>query len=440
GLNECLPVQEIYSDIVYNRTVNLYWNLPSDKVISSAAKKSAAKGYKAQELDVVDVFNVKNSNASSAVRIGKYVYATAFQSDLVTILNAETGEIEKTVAVKNFNGAYDLTAHGYTIYAVSNDNMVREINIDPANPLNVQAGNAWNSKISKLNHIAYVENKAGEDYLALGAYNNIMFYPVHPVDANDTLPGSEKFNFRAYAIGGSEVHDGKLYVSNNSSVSGSEVDVFDLATGKKLLSQDLVKLPQVAAQIGNLGMIVSGITKSELEDGMVLLQCMAQPLELSASNLLMNMELESWPETMGYNVYRDGQKINAEIVKGRRYSDVVYEPGTYEYTIEYVSNACTSSSADAGVSAKAVINPIGECAKPGAVKAKESNNQVILTWTRPTSNTWVGINIYRNGEQKVNLLKDERWTDIDKLQKDKEYVYRVEAFYDNSCVASDSVT
>ncbi|MDE7102514.1 MAG: hypothetical protein K2O37_06925, partial [Bacteroidales bacterium] len=31
GLNECLPVQEIYSDIVYNRTVNLYWNLPTDK-------------------------------------------------------------------------------------------------------------------------------------------------------------------------------------------------------------------------------------------------------------------------------------------------------------------------------------------------------------------------------------------------------------------------
>ncbi|MDE5610366.1 MAG: hypothetical protein K2I66_08290, partial [Bacteroidales bacterium] len=441
---ECLPVQEIYTDIVYNRTVNLYWNLPSDKATAPAARKSAAKGYKAQELDVVDVFNVKNAYASSAVRIGNYVYATAFQSDLVTILNAVTGEIEQTVAIENFKGATDLTAHGRRIYAVSNDNMVRELNIDPNNPLVVKMGTSTRTKISKLSHIAYVENKDqavnnGDDYLVLGAYNNIMFYPVHPTGQNDTLPGSEKFNFRAYAIAGSEAYDGKLYVANNSSPSGSEVDVFELATGQRLLSQDFVKLPQISSQIGIYGMMVSGITRSELEDGMVLLQCMVQPVELSASNLLVNMELESWPETTGYNVYRDGTKVNADIVKARHYSDVVYEPGTYEYTIEYVSNTCSSKSSDAGVSAKAVINPIGECAKPGAVKAMESNNQVVLTWTRPTSNTWVGINIYRDGEQKVDLLRDQRWLDIDKLQKDKEYTYVVEAFYNNSCVASDTV-
>ncbi|MDE7101963.1 MAG: hypothetical protein K2O37_04135, partial [Bacteroidales bacterium] len=253
----------------------------------------------------------------------------------------------------------------------------------------------------------------------------------------DTLPGSEKFNFRAYSIGGSEVYDGKLYVANQNSLSGSEVAVFSLATGERLFTEDFSVLPQITSVIGKDGMHVSGITKSELEDGMVILQCMVQPRAQFSTNMLFNMELESWPETTGYNVYRDGQKINAEIVKARRYSDVVYEAGTYEYKIEYVSNVCTSQSE---VSEKVVINPIGTCEKPGEVTATESNSQIVVTWTRPSNaNTLVGFNIYRNGEQKVEYLLNDRWLDIEKLENGKEYVYRVEAFYNNSCVASDSV-
>lgn len=437
--NGCLPVQEIYSDIIYNRTVNLYWDLPSDKATSPVAKKSAAKGYQARALDVVDAFDVKNSNASAAVRIGKYIYAVAFQSNLVSVFNAETGELEKTVAVEDFKGAYDITAHGHSIYAVSYDYMVRELTVDAEDPFDIQA-TYWPAKAGDLTHIAYVEDEQG-DYLALGAYNSILFYPVHPKNDQDTLPGSERFNFRGYSIGGSEAHDGKLYVANQNSVVHSVVDVFDLATGKKLFSEDFSRLPQVVSVVGQEGMYVSGIAKSELEDGMVILQCMVQPLSLASSNMLFDMELESWPETVGYNVYRNGVKINDAIVKGRRFSDVVYEAGTYEYTVEYVSNACTSSSEDAGVSAKAVILPIGECEKPGAVKATESNGQIIMTWKTPSvAANLVGFNIYRNGEQKAVLLNDERWLDIEKLQKDNEYVYRVEAFYDNSCVASDSVS
>ncbi|MDE5610256.1 MAG: T9SS type A sorting domain-containing protein, partial [Bacteroidales bacterium] len=441
---ECLPVQEIYSDIVYNRTVNLYWNLPSDKVTAPAAKKSAAKGYQARSLDVVDAFNVKNSNASSAVRIGRYIYATAFQSDLVTIFDAETGEVVKTVAVEDFKGAYDLTAHGHSIYVAGNDYVVRELTIDPEDPFDVQMGTYWLAKAGKLTHIAYVENddetvNNGEDYLALGAYNNIMFYPVNAKGENDTLPGSEKFRFRAYSIGGSEVYDGKLYVANQGSLTGSEVDVFDLATGERLFTEDFAALPQITSVVGTDGMIVSGITKSELEDGMVILQCMVQPRAMFSTNFLFNMELESWPETTGYDVYRNGEKINTEIVKARRYSDVVYDAGTYEYTVKYVSNTCTKESE---VKETVVINPIGECEKPGNVKATEANGQIVVTWTRPTdaAKTFVGFNIYRNGEQKVELLRDERWLDLDKLQKDDQYIYRVEAFYNNSCVASDSIS
>ncbi|MDE7338880.1 MAG: hypothetical protein K2M92_06265, partial [Bacteroidales bacterium] len=116
---------------------------------------------------------------------------------------------------------------------------------------------------------------------------------------------------------------------------------------------------------------------------------------------------------------------------------MVYDAGTYEYKIEYVSNVCTSRSE---VSEKVVINPIGTCEKPGKVAATETNGQIIVTWALPSNtNTLVGFNIYRNGEQKAELLRDERWLDLEKLEKDNDYKYRVEAFYNNSCVASDSV-
>ncbi|MDE7338881.1 MAG: hypothetical protein K2M92_06270, partial [Bacteroidales bacterium] len=88
-------------------------------------------------------------------------------------------------------------------------------------------------------------------------------------------------------------------------LSGSEVAVFSLATGERLFTEDFSVLPQITSVIGKDGMHVSGITKSELEDGMVILQCMVQPHAQFSTNMLFNMELESWPETTGYNVYRD---------------------------------------------------------------------------------------------------------------------------------------
>lgn len=87
-------------------------------------------------------------------------------------------------------------------------------------------------------------------------------------------------------------------------------------------------------------------------------------------------------DALGYNIYRDGVKVNAEPVSGMRYYDAVGEPGTYTYTVAavYDDGEAVSDGVTVAVEAQTV-------SVPQVVYARQKGiNGARLQWMAPATN------------------------------------------------------
>lgn len=455
--NGCLPVQEITAEVIYNRTVSLSWGRPSANIVQKSAapvirkeeRASVAKGgtnrepkYMVDEkLDYVSIMNMLSEHAAVGVRVDNYLYVGNFRTNTISVYDAISGNLMRLVEVDNLYGMYDMTYHNNTLYCVGNNSKrVTMLSIDPRDPYNITFAGSFETE-TELTHISYLEGlNNGEDMIMTGGFNSILFYKGDAVEKTDTANFKKTFDIKGLTIIGTAYHNGRLFISNQHDGNSSLIEAFDWETGKHLFTTDLVAIPAVgqtvAADMG-YSALASGISIGELEDGTVVLDAMIQPL--TTYNHLVSVEVESSPDVRGYFVYRDGVKVS-DTVRARHFSEEIFEPGKYGYTVEYLSNNCSMKS-DGFAQDSATIEPIGTCMPPTQVAVFESNEIACLSWELPTVYTdpdIVGFNIYRNGEKLCDKMLELRFND-EGIEKGKEYIYRVEAFYNNSCVSSDSV-
>lgn len=435
--NGCLPVQNIYVSVEYNRTVQLNWDLPS---ADAPAGKRASKGGE-KDLDPAGFFQPGASTMSAAVKVGDYIYVASLGGGF-TIYDAYTQKAVQNVERLGFTSVYDMAFHDGIFWVVCGTDQIIELSLDPQNPLDVSLSRVWSSRISEVTHIAYVENddasvNNGRDYLALGDYETILFYPTTATGPTASFSGAERLEIEGLTIGGSEYHNGNLYLTDQNGSNGCDLVTFDLATGKKLHSQNLFENARIASYVGGSVSYPLGLTKATLDDGTVVLECLMQS-EVSTP-VVVDLEVESAPNVLGYRVYRDNKPVSDTLVK-RHFEEEILEPGTYVYSIEYLDKkGCSINSSVVGDTAVAVITAIGDCTPPSSLQAYESNRSAVLTWEDGTTGGLVGFNIYRNGELVSEpRLVDHRFMDAS-VEMNVPYTYVVEAFYNNSCVASDTV-
>ncbi|MDE7338144.1 MAG: hypothetical protein K2M92_02535, partial [Bacteroidales bacterium] len=272
---------------------------------------------------------------------------------------------------------------------------------------------------------------------ALGGYGNVLFYPVTARRPEQSLPGSGT-GFDNLTIGGSEYHNGKLYITDQSGANGCDLVTFDMATKEEIHRQNLFENAQIVGYAGGSVSYPLGLTKTTLSDGTVVLECLMQ--SNIGANFVVNLEIESSPSVLGYRVYRNNEPVS-DTLRSRHFEEDIFEEGTYVYTVEYLDQkGCSINSSVVNVSGTAVITAIGECNPPADLKAYESNRIAVLSWDDKTlSAGLVGFNVYRNG----SLISEPRLLDLKfydtAARMNEKYMYVVEAFYNNSCVASDTV-
>lgn len=460
GVDGCLPVRQLSSEVIYNRTVNLSWGLPSAQLsnkkapskitgnpearvnIADARKAPLATKYMGEDkLDYVGMRAMANQYAGSAVRVGDYLYVGEFRENVIRVINLLNGKEEAYVRVQGLGGVFDMSYHNNMLYCVNGTKNVYELAIDEEDPFDISLSNTWTAKSDRLTHISYVEKLNGDkDVILTGGFAEMIAYNTNPVDADDIVADLSKVDLTGYTIIGSAYHKGRLYLANQHDGKSALIETFDWASGKHLFTTDLMEIPEVAtlsAASQGYSSLSAGLNLGTLEDGTVVLDAMIQPLV--ALNHIITVEVESSPDVEGYNVYRDGKKVNTTPVKARHFSEKLFEPGKYQYKIEYVAkNGCTNNES---VVDTVEIFPIGECEAPKSVEVYESNEQAVLSWSVPdniSGSGFVGFNVYCNGKKVKEDLLDTKYVDAS-IEKGRKYVYRVESFYDNSCVASDSV-
>lgn len=156
----------------------------------------------------------------------------------------------------------------------------------------------------------------------------------------------------------------------------------------------------------------------------------AVPSGLTVSSGISQLVLAWLPNTdpnlAGYNLYRNGSKINSAPLTETTYTDTGLTNGiTYEYAV----TAVDQDGNESGRSGTVALAP-GDTlppAPPAGITAAEGSSQVTLTWTANAESDLASYNIYRDGVKANSApVTSASFTDTG-LSNDRTYQYTVTA-------------
>lgn len=455
----CLPVQEIGHHLIYNRTAEVYWGLPSAQMsqpVQSAAYGETvalvsggeapgravvapvAKSYKNEHLDLVEYKNFGSYSWSSTLLIDNRLYASQYDNGIITVFDMNDMSVTETYMLSLPSISNMMQVDGKLYLATGQEEIVVvDINtMTISNRLKTKAG-------VKVRHIAYIPAlNNGKGGFAYGDWTSLQYCDQY---GRELTAGVPVIDIKDLLISGTVYRDGRLYLFSQTGTSQrAELYTVDFENGQYVGKQNLGDIRRLNGLEPYYGFVAGGLSVSTLRDGTVVLAAVMQ-FSATTSHVAF-LELESAPDLLGYNLYRskDGAapvRVNPEgkYIQGLSYTEDLTEPGTYVYTVEAVSEGgCTNMLSN--VNTKLTVEPIGGCAAVEALTASERSKAVRLDWDYQGSETGpglVGFNLYRADELLAEHLLDLKYTDFNVAKGD--YSYRVEAFYDNSCTASREV-
>lgn len=458
GLDGCLPVQSMGNTVVYNRYAHVYWGVPSAQMASTAsapawdgtlrAAKTAgspaegravqashpqAKSYRNTNLDLREIIAFDRPYTWGGFIDGDRLYASNWNDKDLIVYNLADMSV---AASRSFTGeVYNLLniikVDDYIYVAGEQD----EVLVLDAETLSLSRTLNTDDTIVYICHVPELNGGANGGGFIMGDWKTLRFTDMR----GNEIEAPVDIDITGLSISGMAYYDGMLYILSQSGENLAELYTVDFATGeyvdKKILAEDV----RLEAIDPTYGFSAGGLNLSMMQDSAVVLLAMMQ--FQTTENQAAVFEVESAPGLLGYNLYRNGDKVNAdgEYIQGLEYVDTLMEAGEYTYTVEPVNEDGCTGMLVPGVETTLSIAPIGECAAPSSLTAVESNHAVMVEWEYIAEDgpALVGFNVYRNGELVSEEILDFKYTENNVAVGD--YTYVVEAYHNNSCATSDTV-
>lgn len=488
----CYSVKRFENEIIYNRTIEFNWGLPSSEIIENASRPMASTSESTQSDFGQNVISRSRITAADLPQsemdrnenspFHKFLYATDERMEnenLVNIsasLNPDARTTESTSASEGFDYISMLDLLGNTkialfkwgdIYYIGDynsnaiacfdlrGNFVNSFTIEGLPSANgfttdgenvyVACGTKYVYKVdliektildqirvdSATQRICYIpELDEGKGGFEIGGWNSSIFINKQ----GQTIGTGFDFSF-VYAT---VYHKGKIYASQQTGKNYTEIREYNFSDKQPTgLIFDVVNVPQVK-KFCEWGGAVGGLNLVVMEDSTLALAVVVQATYLN--NIAVFLELESMPGLLGFNVYKNGSKLNTTPLQSRSYKDVVFAPGKYEYYVTSLFDGGCESAASRKDTLE--IFPIGVCSKVDSLAVQEIKGEAFLKWALPVkgeeTGELLGFNIYRD-QEKLNKEFIIYTQYRDKTPAGQNPLYRIEAFYNNSCVASDSI-
>jgi hypothetical protein len=149
---------------------------------------------------------------------------------------------------------------------------------------------------------------------------------------------------------------------------------------------------------------------------------------LEGSSIKVTWEAPEEGTPDGYNIYRSGTKLNSEPFTAPNFTEVDITNGVYAYNVTAVYGTKESFAEMSNV----ICNFAPLCIAPVELTAVvENNNAAVIKWedSPEMEGTWLGYNIFRDGEQ----INTELWTEktyTDENLAAGTYSYQVSAVYE----------
>lgn len=350
--------EDLSARISMNRNVALHWNHPNTRT----AGKAKAEGYK--PFGYISHFSTLQQVESAVVTDGKFIY-TAHRN--------RNGEFHK----------YDMNGNWIEDFEIENAGLISDLTYDGTYfygcgaGLTVHCFDFDNRTIVKsmsvsetARHIAYIpELDNGKGGFEIGDWTSSFFVNKNGIYMGEGYYGLDGAFGAAY-------HDGKLYYSQQGEAGLCEVMEVDFATLKATGNSTDLSDSKYLKLIENSRS--GGLSLFESANGTVVLVLVLQQPEPELNKIVF-LEASQNAYVSGFNVYRDGTKINTDLVLMRDYTDVVTAPGNHSYTVSavYVDEVESAKSTPVAVT---IVAPT-HCEAPANVQAEAIKRNVHLQWT-----------------------------------------------------------
>lgn len=358
---------------VRNRQVNLRWSIPMAQACTLPVDLTPQTGISPEGYpEYVGQFKGAYTGEMGIASDGKYIYTTKYSS--TGIINRYhmdgTFDTSFTLAVPSnlTTGFRNLTYDGKQFYATANGSTLYVIDMDKQEITD-------EISISEIGrHIAYIPNmEGGRGGFEVGDWKTSIYTSLRgaKLGTGPTLNGAA----------GSAYYNGVIYTFEQGYNNKYELCAYDYATGTQLWHTSVANYaairPGESASAG-------GMTVIHTAEGYELLTVALQ--ERTGTRYLY-FDLGSVKGLSGYNIYRNGTKLNDAPIAQRAFTDNDVTPGTYNYEVETVYIDGTTSARTTPV--KVTITEAGEGDAPTDVRARMASYgyDVNVTMVDPTTLT-----------------------------------------------------
>lgn len=367
----------VYADVERNRNISLRWDNPTKEpqVIKADITKRPVTTEEGCPEYVRSFFGPKSGMA--VVTDGTYVYTSVYNED---------GRIEKydfdgnklgTYKVDGLKGIRNMTYDGEWLYVADNTTNIHRI--DPATMENLE-----DIAISEYSrHMAYIPSlDDGKGGFEVGDWQTSIYVTKNgsKIGTGPILKGAS----------GTAYYNGKLYAfEQGNDANKYTVGIYD-EENNRVGSIDLGKY----VEIDNIAAVsAGGMSSFTGKDGitymLLSLQRQGEPVQF------VILDLGGLTTVAGYNVYRNGEKRNAELLTRRYFEETETKEGEYGYAVQtvYINGETSDMSA---VSTVDIIST-GTAKTPVNTNAKQSSYgyNVLLTFADP--------DMYQNAASKDNF-------------------------------------
>lgn len=376
-INDKTAPNAVYADVERNRNISLRWDNPTKEpqVIKADITKRPVTTEEGCPEYVRSFFGPKSGMA--VVTDGTYVYTSVYNED---------GRIEKydfdgnklgTYKVDGLKGIRNMAYDGEWLYVADNTTNIHRV--DPATMENME-----DIAISEYSrHMAYIPSlDDGKGGFEVGDWQTSIYVTKNgsKIGTGPILKGAS----------GTAYYNGKLYAfEQGNDANKYTVGIYD-EENNRVGSIDLGKY----VEIDNIAAVsAGGMSSFTGKDGitylLLSLQRQGEPVQF------VILDLGGLTTVAGYNVYRNGEKRNAELLTRRYFEETETKEGEYGYAVQtvYINGETSDMSA---VSTVDIIST-GTAKTPVNTNAKQSSYgyNVLLTFADP--------DMYQNAVSKENF-------------------------------------
>lgn len=371
---------QVTAHLSRNSQVELHWALPLAETPQIPVDLSSAAGVSPQgKPEFVSQFRGARTGEMGFASDGKFIYTTRHAAPGIINRYTLQGEFDESFKVTDLtdNGFLNLAYDGEHFYATAKNSNLYQLDMEAKSVVQTLSV----SEIAR--HLAYIpELDGGRGGFETGDWETSIYVTKQGAKLADgpALKGAA----------GSAYHNGVLYTFEQGYERPYELCARALATGEMLWHAPITDWtaikPLAGASAGGMSVLTT-------DEGMQLL-CVA--LQEPGGTRFIFLDLGSVKGLAGYNVFRNGQKVNTELLTTRRFAEALSEPGEYTYQIQtqYIDGTVSALSPMATVT----VIPSVQGEAPTNVKARMTSEgyNVNVSVVDPTT---LGADLYQSFEE-----------------------------------------